>query len=148
MNYFSRLLRQILQSIARQINVGSGNYNERIEGDYIQNIYNFFQSRSESQAETKRDKTQQKLLDWISHEVESRLKNSLHNRVSILLEKEEDPNQVIPPWAIDVKIGTHQPFQLPSNKGIITTSSNHFLAISLRTPYFNLRLVIIQVLIL
>ena len=64
-----------------------------------------------SQAENKRNKTQQALLDWVKNEVESRLKNSLHNRVSILLEKEEDPTKVNHPWAIDVKIGTRQPFR-------------------------------------
>ena len=93
-------------------------------GRYIENLGTYFENLiinligEEKQPENKRDKTQQTLLDWVKHEVAARLDQSLHNRVSILLEKEEDPSQVIPPWAIDVKIGTHQPFRLPSNTTI------------------------------
>jgi hypothetical protein len=55
----------------------------------------------------KRNKTQQKLLSGVvKPTVEGRLKDSLYNQVSILLDKEEDPNQINPPWAVDVKIGT------------------------------------------
>ena len=79
---------------------------------------------SEKQAKPQRDETQQTLLDWVEHEVAARLKQSLHNQVSILLEKEEDPTQVNPPWAIDVKIGTGQPFRLPPD----TTITSTFLA--------------------
>ena len=107
----------------REVEMGSGDYREAhvggrgtyIEGDYYDMRG---QASRERQAPPKRNKTQQLLLDWVKNEVESRLKNSLHNRVSILLEKEEDPTQVNPPWAIDVKIGTGQPFRLPSNKTI------------------------------
>ena len=107
----------------REVGMGSGDYREAQvggRGTYIEgNYYDMRgQASSERQAPPKRNKTQQELLDWVAHEVDSRLKNSLHNRVSILLEKEEDPTQVNPPWAIDVKIGTRQPFRLPSNTTI------------------------------
>ncbi len=103
--------------------MGSGDYRETHVSDqstYIERIYinKREQASSERQAPPKRNKIQKALLDWVKNEVESRLKNSLHNRVSILLEKEEDPTQVNPPWAIDVKIGTGQPFRLPSDTTI------------------------------
>ncbi|MGK7899224.1 MAG: NACHT domain-containing protein [Xenococcus sp. (in: cyanobacteria)] len=105
------------------IEIGSGDYREArvgdqgiyVEGDY----YNVTgQVSRERQVKPKRNKTQQALLNWVKHVVVSRLKNSLHNRVSIILEKEEDPTQVNPPWAIDVKIGIHQSFRLPSDTTI------------------------------
>ena len=107
----------------REVEIESGNYREARVGDqgtYIEG--NYYDMRGQvsrkRQAPPQRNKTQQALLDWVKNEVKNRLKNSLHNRVSILLEKEEDPTKVNPPWAIDVKIGTHQPFRLPSNTTI------------------------------
>ena len=67
----------------------------------------------------KRDKTQQILLDWVEHEVESRLTHSLHNRILIQLEKEEDPTQVIPFWSDKIKIRTGKPYRLPSDTTVI-----------------------------
>ncbi|MDJ0845982.1 NACHT domain-containing protein [Crocosphaera sp.] len=43
---------------------------------------------------TQREKNQQILLNWIEKEVNSRLQQSLSNRISILLRKEEDPLSV------------------------------------------------------
>ena len=107
----------------REVEMGSGDYREtRVsdQGTYVEGDYYDMrgQPSRERQAPPQRNKTQKALLNWVKNEVESRLKNSLHNRVSILLEKEEDPTQVNPPWAIDVKIGTRQTFRLPSNTTI------------------------------
>lgn len=53
----------------------------------------------------KRNRTQQELLHWVETEIEKRLQQSLHNRVYIVLEKEENPEQVQHPWEIDIKVG-------------------------------------------
>ncbi len=119
MNLFSRLFRRNQRSNTRQININSGNYNERIGRDYIQGNVYYGETREERKTLPQRDKTQQTLLDYVKHEVASRLKQSLHQRVSILLDKEEAPNQVNPSWAIDVKIGSHQSFPLPTETTII-----------------------------
>ncbi len=60
-----------------------------------------------------RPKSEQLLLEIVKHEVTTRLEQSLHNRIYIITDKEEDPSQVNPPWASDIQF---QPiFQLPPN---------------------------------
>ena len=122
MNLFSRLFglfRRNRESNARRININSGNYNKRIERDYIQgDVYNFG-TREESPTLPQRDKNQQDLLDYVQHVITNRLEYSLHNRVSILIDKEEAPSQVNPPWAIEVKIGSRKPYSLPPETKII-----------------------------
>lgn len=70
-------------------------------------------------APEKRSKTQIQLLDRVKHEVYSRLHSSLHNYISINIDKEEHPSQVHPPWAIDVKVGTRHQERLPQEKTIV-----------------------------
>lgn len=65
-----------------------------------------------------RSKNQQLLLDIVRDEVVLRLEQSLHNRIYIITDKEEDPSQVKPPWAIDIQIGAQPKFQLPPDTKI------------------------------
>lgn len=65
-----------------------------------------------------RPRNEQILLDYIKEEVSQRLKQSLHNHIYINLDKEEDPNQVKPPWEVDVKIVSSPTFPLPSDTTI------------------------------
>ncbi|MDF5714262.1 MAG: hypothetical protein PUP93_10295 [Rhizonema sp. NSF051] len=71
----------------RQID-NEGNYNERIEGDYVQGRNNFLNNnfilfgRSGSNqplSTTKRSRIRQILLKQVDSEVEKRLESSLHN---------------------------------------------------------------------
>ena len=65
-----------------------------------------------------RPKSQQLLLDIIKDEVTTRLEQSLDNRIYIITNKEEDPSQVKPPWAVDIQISSQPTFQLPPNTTI------------------------------
>ncbi len=67
-----------------------------------------------------RDKNQQTLLNWIETEVNSRLKQSLHNHISILLDKEEDPLSVRPFWEMELKTDTRKAEKLPSGTTIFS----------------------------
>ncbi len=100
----------------REIQTGGGRYIENL-GTYFEKLFINIRGDKE-QVPPKRDKTQQTLLDWVEHEVKSRLHSSLHNRVYILLNKEEDLSQVNPPWAIDVKVGTKPSERFSSNTKI------------------------------
>ncbi|NEP90392.1 MAG: NACHT domain-containing protein [Okeania sp. SIO2C2] len=86
----------------------------KVEGNQIININ--LPPTSEHLKE--RDKTQQELLHWVETEVEKRLQQSLHNRVYIVLEKEENPEQVQHPWEIDIKVGEQSSFRLPKDSSI------------------------------
>ncbi len=65
-----------------------------------------------------RSKNQQLLLDIVRDEVVLGLEQSLHNRIYIITDKEEDPSQVKPPWAIDIQVGAQPKFQLPPDTKI------------------------------
>ena len=65
-----------------------------------------------------RDHTEAKLLRFVETEVAGRLAQSLHNRVYIELHKEEDPTQVVPPWAVDVKLGNAEAERCPEGTTI------------------------------
>jgi GTPase SAR1 family protein len=109
----------------RNINTGGGNYNEQIKGDYIQGnvfkwIINIFIGRKHStESPNSRNRFQQMLLQQVSTEVESRINSSLHNRVYIVLDTEQNPSQVECPWQIEVKVGS-QPKIILHNTEITT----------------------------
>ena len=111
--------------MAERKNIGSidnqgdqGNVAGEVHGDQVRNK-TVYVNQPSPPPKPKRDKTQQELLDWVDSEVESRLLQSLHNRIYILLDKKEDPSQVNHPSSIVIKIGSRQPFQLPSGTSII-----------------------------
>ncbi|NMG11337.1 tetratricopeptide repeat protein [Brasilonema sp. UFV-L1] len=109
----------------RNINTEGGHYNERIEGDYIQGnilkqITNIFIGRKySSELANSRDRVQQIQLNQVSTEVESRINSSLHNRVYVVLEAEQNPSQVECPWDMEVKIGSKPKVRLKDTE-IIT----------------------------
>lgn len=113
-------------------NVVQGNHNRVVQGDnnkVIQgdnNVFNktlnfFFnltrQNNSESQ--NVRNPIQQKLLKIVNTEVESRINSSLHNRVYVVLDKEQNPYQVESPWEMEVKVGSQPKIRLQNTE--ITT---------------------------
>ena len=99
-------------SIGSSENQGTqGNVAANVGGNQIGTQNNYFHRKdSPVESQSQRNPTQQILLDSVDQEVNSRLIHSLHNRILINLEKEEDPNQVRPPWSVDVKIGSQEPF--------------------------------------
>ncbi|MEM7578421.1 MAG: NACHT domain-containing protein [Cyanobacteria bacterium P01_A01_bin.80] len=92
---------------------------QRIGGD-IWNIRNIFLgNKNRTSSQNFRNPIQQKLLEIVTTEVESRINSSLHNRVYIVLDKEQNPSQVESPWQIEVKVGS-QPKVTLQNTEIIT----------------------------
>lgn len=65
-----------------------------------------------------RDRLEQLLLKAVGSEVESRLNQSLHNRIYIELDKEQDPKQVRTPWDMELKTGKGDREQLPKGTKI------------------------------
>ncbi|MGB3532779.1 MAG: NACHT domain-containing protein [Microcoleaceae cyanobacterium] len=65
-----------------------------------------------------RDSIQQKMLHWVETEVEKRLQQSLHNRVYIVLDQENDSEQVQHPWEIDIKLGEQPSYPLSKDTPI------------------------------
>ncbi|WP_138504445.1 hypothetical protein [Nostoc sp. PA-18-2419] len=53
-----------------------------------------------------RNRVRQILLKQVSTEVESRINSSLHNRVYILLDTEQNPYNIDSPWEMEVKVGS------------------------------------------
>ncbi len=102
--------------------VGAGRDANVIQGqnNLLINTLNVLLGRQEaaSQAQIQRPKTEQLMLKQVKNEVAARFNQSLHNRVYISLDKEEDISQVTPPWAIDIKVGTKPPERLPSETQI------------------------------
>ncbi|QHG21056.1 NACHT domain-containing protein [Nostoc sp. ATCC 53789] len=103
----------------RNINTEKGNYNERIEGDYIQgnvfqNIFNILGGQQTTPVgNPARPKNERILLAAVKEEVTSRLRQSLHNAVLINLGKESQPQQVKRPWDAEIKIGLKPAKPLP-----------------------------------
>jgi predicted NACHT family NTPase len=62
-----------------------------------------------------RPRNEQLLLKIVKDEVESRLKQSLHNAVLINLGMESQPNQIQHPWSSDIKIGDKPRELIPEN---------------------------------
>lgn len=94
-----------------------GNNNNTVLGDgntVIQGHFNWlgntlniiFGQKNSNQSLNSRTRTQQELLKQVSTEVESRVNSSLHNRVYIVLDMEQNPSHVENPWEADVKIGS------------------------------------------
>jgi MFS family permease/GTPase SAR1 family protein/5S rRNA maturation endonuclease (ribonuclease M5) len=108
----------------RNINTGRGNYNERIGGDYVQgnafkSIINIIIGRSDTtKLSESRNCDRQILLNRVSTEVESRINSSLHNRVYILLDTEQNPYNIQSPWEMEVKVNS-QPKITLNNTQII-----------------------------
>ncbi len=99
----------------RQID-NEGNYNERIEGDYVQGRNNFLNnsfvvslfgrpSSPEPLSSKRLSQIRQILLKQVDLEVDSRLRSSLHNRIYIALNVEQNPEQIELPWASEIKVG-------------------------------------------
>ncbi|WP_414586987.1 NACHT domain-containing protein [Scytonema sp. PCC 10023] len=109
----------------RNINTGGGNYNERIEGDYIQgnvfqNIFNILGGQTTTLVgNPERPKNERILLASVKEEVTARLRQSLHNSVLINLGKESQPQQVKRLWDAEVKIGLKPPEPIPDTTRII-----------------------------
>ncbi|MHC5762207.1 NACHT domain-containing protein [Nostoc sp.] len=109
----------------RNINTGGGNYNERIDGDYIegnvfQNIFNILGGQTTTPVgDPARPKNERILLAAVKEEVTARLKQSLHNAVLINLGKESQPQQVKRPWDAEIKIGLKPAELLPDTTTIL-----------------------------
>lgn len=101
----------------RDITVNKGGRYYENRGTYFEKLIINLRGEERQSAE-KRERAQQELLNYVAKEVKGRLIKSLHNRVSILLEKEEAPSQVNPPWGIHVKIGTKKSSMLSSETKI------------------------------
>ncbi|MHC5725841.1 MAG: NACHT domain-containing protein, partial [Nostoc sp.] len=103
----------------RNINTGGGNYNERIDGDYIegnvfQNIFNILGGQTTTPVgNPARPKNERLLLAAVKEEVTARLRQSLHNAVLINLGKESQPQQVKRFWDTEIKIGLKPAVPLP-----------------------------------
>jgi NACHT domain len=85
-----------------------------------QNIFNQPRTVVIHQAEQpSRSRVEQQLLQIVRQEVESRLRQSLHNAVLIHLGKEAQPEQVKRPWDAEIKIGTRPAEPIPENTSIL-----------------------------
>lgn len=85
-----------------------------------QNIFNQPGTVVIHQAEQpSRSRVEQQLLQIVRQEVESRLRQSLHNAVLINLGKEAQPEQVKRPWDAEIKIGTRPAEPIPENTSIL-----------------------------
>ncbi|MEO0840001.1 MAG: NACHT domain-containing protein [Cyanobacteria bacterium J06643_5] len=65
-------------------------------------------------------KLRSNLIKIISEEVNSRLKQSLHNKVYIILNQQQDSSQVEIPWEMDVKVPNESKKRVLKNTEIIT----------------------------
>ncbi len=87
----------------RNISINEGNYNERIEGDYVEgNYYNVsfnFRRQNKNYANIR-----QKLLQIVNERIESIINSSLNNRVYMALDMEQDPEQIEAPFLGEVKV--------------------------------------------
>jgi len=99
------------ESENRRNDIEEGNYNERIDGNYVQGRNNFLnntfaifarQGSSEALSSAKHSRIRQVLLKQVNLEVESRINSSLHNRVYIVLDAEQNPEQIELPWSSEI----------------------------------------------
>ncbi|MDZ8258085.1 NACHT domain-containing protein [Nostoc sp. ChiQUE01b] len=103
------------ESENRRIDIEEGNYNERIEGNYVQGNRNFifnFRHQSSNEVSAKHSQIRQTLLKKVNLEVESRINSSLHNRVYIVLDVEQNPEQIELPWSSEIKVGSQPKIRL------------------------------------
>jgi predicted NACHT family NTPase len=92
---------------------------QRIGGD-IWNIRNLFLGQRDStQSLNPRNRVQQILLKQVSTEVESRLNQSLHNRIYIVQDTDQNSEQIELPWASEIKVGSKPKVHLTNTE--ITT---------------------------
>nr|WP_322715963.1 NACHT domain-containing protein [Nostoc sp. ChiQUE02]MDZ8228818.1 NACHT domain-containing protein [Nostoc sp. ChiQUE02] len=118
----------------RNINTEGGNYNERIEGDYIQgnvfqNIFNILGGQQITPiGNPARPKNERLLLAAVKEEVTARLRQSLHNAVLINLSKESQPQQVKRPWDTEIKIGLKPAEPLPDTTTILEVFDSQEIA--------------------
>lgn len=70
----------------------------------------------------------QALLSQVKNEVNSRIEQSLHNAVLINLGKQKQPQQVIRPWDIEVKVGNQSPVRLSQETDIIDVFDDETIA--------------------
>lgn len=118
----------------RNTNTDGGNYNERIQGDYIegnvfQNIFNILGGQQTTPiGNPARPKNERILLAAVKEEVTSRLRQSLHNAVLINLGKESQPQQVKRPWDAEIKIGLKPAEPLPDTTTILQVFDSEEIA--------------------
>ncbi|WP_265277043.1 hypothetical protein [Nostoc sp. KVJ3] len=118
----------------RNINTEGGNYNERIEGDYIQgnvfqNIFNILGGQQTTPiGNPARPKNERLLLAAVKEEVTARLRQSLHKTVLINLGKEPQPQQVKRPWDAEIKIGLKPAEPLPDTTTILEVFDSEEIA--------------------
>lgn len=109
----------------RDVETSGGNYNEQIQGNYIQSLIisalNVSQSGQEKASESQavRPKNEQILLADVKSKVNPWLNQCLQNKVLIPLRKEQQPEQVERPWDTEVKIGTKPPEPLSDDINIL-----------------------------
>ncbi|MDF5727841.1 MAG: NACHT domain-containing protein, partial [Rhizonema sp. PD38] len=107
----------------RRTDIEEGNYNERIGGDYVQGGNKFLNNSfvvslfgrpgsPKPLSSAKRDRIRQILLKQVGKEVDIRLNTSLHNRVYIALNVEQNPEQIELPWASEIKVGNRPKIKL------------------------------------
>ncbi|OKH34227.1 hypothetical protein FACHB389_16345, partial [Nostoc calcicola FACHB-389] len=83
------------------IHVENGNYNECIEGNYIEG--NYFQVSLDFRHQNKNyPKYRQKLLTNVDKNIQSVINTSLYNKVYVLLEMEQNPEQI--KYPLEVKV--------------------------------------------
>ena len=102
--------------------VNAGEYNEinlRDNATYVKGSY-YDMRRQSTEAPVQRDNVEGLLLKAVGSEVESRLEQSLHNRIYITLDKQQDPTQVQRPWDVKLKTGKGELEQLPTGTKIET----------------------------
>ncbi len=99
-----------------------GDNNTVIQGNnnWLGHTWNIFFGRSDSTELTNpRNRVQQLLLKQVSTEVESRVSSSLHNRIYIVQDTEQNPSQIELPWASEIKVGSKPKVHLTNTE--ITT---------------------------
>jgi GTPase SAR1 family protein len=99
----------------RPININEGNYNEHIYGDYVEgNYYNVsFNFRRQNKNYTQ---IRQKLLQIVNERIESIINSSLNNRVYMVLEMEQDPEQIEAPFLGEVKVNFQRKITLDNTE--------------------------------
>ena len=101
----------------RNINTNGGNYNENIEGDYIQGDKIIL---PDNQLTPQEYRNRQALLTKVNNFwVKGVLEKSLHNQVLIELGLEERPDAIINSWNAVLETGESSPQPLPQGKKII-----------------------------
>ena len=103
----------------REINIGDRTY-RGADAEAIQTIVRSILEELQSSTATPRERVEKALLKAVASEVKSRLEQSLHNKVYIELDKEQDLNQVQTPWDLELKTGKNPSEQLPAGTKIET----------------------------